>query len=201
MKNLILTVFVVIAAIFSLNAQTMFGAKAGLNLATITGDETEDFNGRTSFHIGVLAEFEVSDTFSFQPELMYSSQGAEESYTEDGSKIEGDIKLDYLNIPLMAKFYVAEGFSIEAGPQIGILLSAEYDWKADGESGSIDLKDEELVKDIDFGLNFGLGYKLDGGLNFGARYNLGLSNVNDDVDSDDVNIKNGVFQVSVGYFF
>ena len=56
------------------------------------------------------------------------------------------------------------------------------------------------MSSIDFGLNFGLGYKLDSGLNFGARYNMGLSNIND-TDDDDDTIKNGVFQISLGYFF
>ncbi len=55
---------------------------------------------------------------------------------------------------------------------------------------------------IDFGLNFGLGYKLKNGINFEARYNLGLSNIwetyyygNDAV----INNKNGVWQLTLGY--
>jgi len=205
MKKIILVAVFAIIATVCVNAQN-FGVKAGLNLASITGDETDEIDSRTSIHIGVVAEFEISDKFSFQPELLYSSQGAKYSYSEIefNYSMEGEFKLDYLNIPLMAKYYVSEGFSIEAGPQIGILLSAEDEWEVnfDGEtdSGTDDIKDD--VSSIDFGLNFGVGYKLDSGINFGARYNLGLSNLNDDSAFDeDFKWNNSVVQISVGYFF
>ena len=101
----------------------------------------------------------------------------------------------------MAKFYVAEGFSIEAGPQIGFLLSAKVDWEEDGDSGTEDIKDE--VKGIDFGVNLGFGYKLDSGLNFGARYNLSLTELPDTEfeEVNSLNWKNGVIQAYVGFFF
>jgi hypothetical protein len=168
-----------------------FGAKAGLNLATITGDETDGLDSRTAFHLGVVAEISVSEKFSVQPELLYSAQGASDSF----EGIDVDLKIDYINLPVMAKFYVAEGFSLEAGPRVGFLLSA----KGEGGGESIDFKDE--TKGIDFGVNLGVGYKLESGLNFGARYNLGLSNINDGEDSDDFKNQNSVFQLSVGYFF
>ena len=75
----------------------------------------------------------------------------------------GTIKLSYLNIPLMAKYYVAEGFSLEAGPQIGFLLSAKDDYN-DWRYGEDDIKED--VKGTDFGVNLGVGYKMESGLNF-----------------------------------
>ncbi len=194
MKNFLLTAVFAVITIVSINAQS-FGAKAGVNFASLNGDE--DFDGRTSFFVGAVVEFEISESFSLQPELLYSSQGAKSSFSEDGFDFEAKYKLDYLNIPIMAKYYVTEGFSIEAGPQVGFLLSAKADYEEDGESDSEDIKDD--LSSVDFGLNFGLGYKLDSGLNFGARYNLGLSNVAD--SEGDIDIKNGVFQLSIGYFF
>ncbi len=198
MKKSLIIIAIVLFGFTNVNAQDVnFGAKAGVNFASITGDETDDLDMRTSLHVGVVAEIVISDKFSFQPELLYSAQGAK--YTETG--YEEIYKVDYLNIPLMAKFYVGEGFSLEVGPQIGFLLSAEVDWEEDGESGSQDIKDD--VKGIDFGVNLGVGYKLESGLNFGARYNLGLADLNDlqmqEVDSFKWN--NGVIQISVGYFF
>lgn len=192
MKKLLLVAAVAVFGFSSVNAQEVtFGAKAGLNLASISGDETDELDGRTSLHVGAVAEIAISDVFSVQPELLYSAQGAK--YEEEG--YEETWKLDYLNLPIMAKYYVAEGFSLEAGPQVGFLMSAKA--KADGEEE--DLKD--FVKGIDFGANVGVGYKMESGLNFGARYNLGLSNVNDGEDADDFKNQNSVIQVSVGYFF
>ena len=212
MKKLLLTAAIAVFTLSSVNAQDItFGAKAGINIANL--DVTDaNIDSRTSLHLGVTAEFEISDTFSIQPELLYSSQGATESDTEEISSFryvsENDWKLNYIQIPIMVKFYASEGLSLEAGPQIGFLASAEVDFvntetdlltgTSDRNSGTIDAKD--LVKSVDLGLNFGLGYKLDSGLNFALRYNLGLSNIYD-VSETDVKIKNRVFQLSVGYTF
>lgn len=206
MKKLLFFIAIAVMCFVNLNAQEVkFGVKAGLNLANISGDDTEDLDGRTSFHIGGVAEIMITDKFSFQPELLYSAQGAKSTYEDQFEKEEITIKLDYINLPLMAKYYVAEGFSIEAGPQIGFLMNSEADYeyidKEDpefNESGTEDLKDE--IKGIDFGVNLGLGYKLENGLNFGARYNLGLSDLWD-IDTGGIKNQNSVIQVSVGYFF
>ena len=79
MKKLLLSIALV-SFCFSANAQVKFGARAGLNLASMTGDDAAgDLDGRTSLHLGVTAEIEISDSFSLQPELTYSGQG----YTAD----------------------------------------------------------------------------------------------------------------------
>lgn len=198
MKKLLIIIAVVLFGFTNVNAQdeVQFGVKGGINFSTITGDDVDSFESRTCFHFGLVMELPISDTFSFQPELLYSCQGSDWSEDFDGESFEGSYNVDYLNVPLMAKFYVGEGFSLEAGPQVGLLLSA----KAEGDFSDDDLKD--YLKGIDFGVNFGVGYKLDGGLNFGARYNLGLSDANDDPDYlGDTSYKNSVIQAYVGYFF
>ncbi len=197
MKKLLIFTVIALFGFLPVKAQDInFGAKAGVNFASITGDMVDSFDSRTAFHVGFVAEIVISETFSFQPELLYSAQGAD--YSEEGFEaFEGTVTLDYLNVPLMAKFYVGEGFSLEAGPQIGLLLSAKDDY-GDGEE---DIK--EYVKGTDFGVNLGVGYKMESGLNFSARYNLGLSNDLDvdDFESEGAEYKNSVIQVSVGYFF
>lgn len=186
MKKLLLVAVITVIGFTNGNAQEIkFGVKAGLNLAFITGDNTEDFTPNTDFHVGVMAEWKVSDKFSLQPELIYSGQGADTNIDS-----EGRVALNYLNIPLIGKYYVTERLSLEAGPQIGFLLSSK--------GGSINYKD--FLKSTDFGANIGVGYKLDNGLNFGARYNLGLTNILD-VDGFSDKNRNGVVQLSVGFFF
>lgn len=178
-----------------------FGAKAGLNLATITGD-LEDIKSRTSFHIGGVAEIEINEDFAVQPELLYSAQGA---------KYDGfTLALDYINLPIMAKYFVTEEFSLEAGPQFGFLLSAKLKEDSSSNNGggstntlgrraeSVDVKDS--VKSFDYGLNFGASYLVDANIFVSLRYNLGLANGNDFDDSEG-DFKNSVFQLSVGYFF
>ena len=93
----------------------------------------------------------------------------------------------------MAKFYVAPGFSLEAGPQIGFLLSG----KLKGGDNEEDIKD--ALKSVDFGVNFGAGYDFTENFSAGIRYNLGLANIIDEDDSAEW--KNSVFSLSVGYKF
>lgn len=183
MKKILLPAVVAVLGCTNVNAQEIkFGVKGGLNFASVSGDDTAGVDGVTSFNFGVVSEIPISGKFSFQPELMYSGQGY--SFNDD------TIALSYLNLPLMGKYYVTKGLSVEAGPQIGFLFSAKNE--------GADVKDS--FKTVDFGVNFGLGYKFDNGLNFGARYNLGLTNIND-VDGYSGKNKNGVFQISAGYFF
>jgi len=194
MKKLLLLVSIVTFGFSNSYAQDIkFGVKAGGNIATLTGD-VEDLKSKFSFHIGGVAEIPITDKLSFQPELLYSSQGAEydEGLDFGGISANSKINLDYINVPLMAKYYVIENLGVEFGPLVGFLISAEEDY--DGET--VDVKDD--LKSIDFGLAAGANYELDFGLNFGLRYNLGLADISD--GSDD-KLHNGVLQVSVGYFF
>lgn len=186
MKKLVFTAIAVFTFGLTNAQETKFGAKAGLNMADWYGDDAEGADSRTSFHVGGFAEIKVSDKFAVQPELLYSSQGAK----GDGAKI----NTDYLNIPVMAKFYATEKLSIEAGPQVGFLLSA----KLKPDTGDTqDVKD--AIKSTDFGVNVGLGYNFTENITGGLRYNLGLSSVPDSEDINDV--KNGVFALSMGYRF
>lgn len=191
MKKILLSAAAIMAFGFASQAQDIkFGAKAGLNIADFGGD-AETSGSRTGFHVGAVAEFKLTEQFSIQPELLYSMQGAKFETLDGFDVVEEDMKLDYLNIPIMAKYYLFEGFSIQAGPQVGFLMSA----KAEDE----DVKDS--FKSIDFALNGGVGYELPLGVFFQARYSAGLANVADGEGSDDYSINNNVISVSVGYKF
>lgn len=172
------------------------GLKAGLNVASLNGDDTDNLDARTGMFIGGFAELCLTNEFAIQPEILYSMQGT--NYTEiDGYN--GTIKLDYINVPIMAKIKIFDELYIQAGPQIGFLLSAKDEFKSAGDSGENDIK--ENLNTIDFGAILGLGYQFEGGLIFGARYNLGLSNINDFEGSDSFKNQNGVFQFSIGFRF
>lgn len=174
-KVVLLTVIAVLG-LTSVNAQEIkFGIKGGLNLSQIKGVSSSGSDRITDYNFGFLAEIPISEKISFQPELLYSGQGS-------------STKLNYVNIPLMGKYYVAKGFSLEAGPQVGYLLSAK--------NNGTNVKSS--FHKFDFGVNFGLGYKFKNGLHFGARYNLGLSDINKTINSS-CKHKNEVFQLTIGY--
>ena len=203
MKKLFFAVILAAFTMISMNAQIKIGAKAGLNIATLAGD-LEDTKSLIGFHIGAVAEFEITEQFAFQPELVYSIQGTkqENDLGLGGTIFSGldddRITLTYINIPLMLKYYVADSFSLQFGPQVGFLMSAEYQGtNSGGSSYNSDIKD--MIKGVDFGLNIGAGYKTEFGLFADVRYNLGLADIND-IDGGD-KMKNAVISVSVGYYF
>ena len=201
MKKIILTVSAVFAFGFMDAQETKFGVKGGVNFATLTGD-AEDVSMKVGFNVGGFVEIKVSDKFSVQPELLYSTQGARTEISEfDGFNFDAKVNLGYLNIPIMARYYVANKFSLEAGPQVGFLLSAKG--KAEVMEGGVTTSAEEDIKDefesIDFGVNFGAGYDFTKNLSANVRYNFGLTNIAKDSGNDKAN--NSVLSLSLGYKF
>ena len=179
MKKLLFVVVLLFSG--ALTAQTLnFGAKAGVNFASLSGDDAEDLDSRTGFHLGLIGEVMLTDRFAIQPEVLYSAQGAE---IEDETW-----KLDYISVPVMAKYFVTNGLSLEAGPQFSFNTTSEAE--IDGETEEID------AESMDIGLGLGLGYEFMQSIFVQARYNMGLSDVLEDVDA-----KNSVFQLSLGYKF
>lgn len=189
-KILILTIILFSVSLFAQKSKKdegiTIGLKGGLNVSNFEGDIKEN-TFRTSVHVGIFSEIMISDKFSLQPELLYSGQGF------SGRAIPGfsRSKYDYINLPVLAKIYIAEKISIEAGPQIGFLISAKNRTTDD----NVKIQDQ---KTVDFGLNLGLAYDLKNGMFFQTRYNLGLSNVNSGTNSNAVKYTNAVIQISVG---
>jgi opacity protein-like surface antigen len=212
MKKIILSAAILAAVNFSATAQEAmkFGVKAGVNFATFGGD-ANNAESRTGFHAGAVAEFKLSENFSIQPELLYSQMGSKtnESVNEFGVNFREEVsnKYDYISLPILAKYYIIKGLSIEAGPQIGFLVSAkgELDRTVNGESISTSADVKDSTKSIDFGLAGGLAYDLPVGLFFQARYYAGISNIADEEGSDngdsDFEVKNMAIQLSIGYKF
>ncbi|EPH13086.1 PorT family protein [Myroides odoratimimus] len=191
MRKITLSLVAALAIGFSANAQTpdvKIGAKAGLNVSNLTNS---DASSRTSMHVGAVVEIFVNEKFSIQPELLYSALGAKAdalSFDEGGFNFSKEtLKLDYITIPVMAKYYIVNGLNVQAGPQFAFNVNSKL--------ASVDVKDD--IKSFDFGVNFGAGYELPLGVFFDARYNVGLTKVG----KNGGDAKNGVFQLSVGYKF
>lgn len=203
MKKIVLSLLAFAAMGLSANAQQVvkFGPKAGVNLSNLSGGDADNLDMKVGFHVGAFAEIFFTDKFALQPELLYSTQGAKGEIS--GGDFEA--KYDYINIPIMAKYYVIDNLAVEAGPYVGFLMKAENELSGSTLSFSGDVKDE--MKSVDFGLGFGASYSLDNGFFAGARYSLGLSKIgekNDDVEVSmglGEDIKNSVIQISVGYKF
>ena len=202
MKKLTLTLLGLVAISTSAVAQqeVKFGPKAGVNISNLSGVDNSEM--KIGFHVGAVAEIKFNEKFSVQPEVIYSSQGNKGEFLMANVKLADYTQtIDYINIPIMAKYYIVEGFSVELGPQVGFIVKAEtkYENKVVGATVT-DGDNKDFYKSIDFGLGVGLAYDLPMGFFVGGRYNLGLADIRENSDNGDA-IKNSVIQVGVGYKF
>lgn len=179
-KKIALFAVVALMAV-SASAQLKFGVKGGVNLSNVSGDVDQN-KMKIGFMVGGFANYAINDQLAIQPELMFAQAGCK--YDVDGDP---KLELNYIVLPVMVK-YSFGAINLQAGPQFGYLLSA----KEDGD----DVK--EFLKSIDLGLNIGAGYQIMENLGVEARYNLGLTNI---VDEGDTEIKNNGIQVLVSYSF
>ena len=161
------------------------GVKLGMNISSLNGNE-DNLDPKDGWVLGATAEVALTEKFSLQPELLYSQQGA---------KSRGNFiyDLNYVTMPIMAKYYIAEGFSLEAGPQLSFLVRDEL-VSDSANSGSLTANPNS--ENLDVALNFGLGYQLNKRFSVQTRYSLGTI----DVD-ESTGVKNGVFQMTLGYHF
>lgn len=180
MKKLFIVAILLIAGSSSMNAQGLdFGVKAGANFAKLDGDGIDGDN-LTSFHVGALLELNIFENFSLQPEVMYSSQG---------TKVEGadDFKLDYISIPVLAKFYlISDKLSLEAGPQFSFLVN----------DSAPDIIDQYKAETFDFAAVGGVAFDVTNNIFLQARYVAGLTDT-----SKEAKVTNQVIQLSVGLKF
>ncbi len=154
--------------------QITIAPTVGLNLASITGDGSESI---AAFTVGATAEYGLSEDIGLSAGVMYSMQGAKGG----GDKL----KLGYINIPILANYYIWEGLAIKAGLQPGIMLSAKFD--------GVDIK--KGCNSFDLAIPVGVSYEFSK-IVVDARYNIGVTKIMDGADS-----KNSVMQFTVGYKF
>lgn len=200
MKRIIVSCFVTLALLGSVQAQEtkkednsklLLGIKAGFNRSILTNHD--DFLGKSGFHIGFVAEKFVTSNISLQTELMYSTLGANFTSTDFiPNNFDGKVTLNYLSIPIMAKFYLYKGFNLQMGPQLSFALHTKS--KFDGYS----YYENKNIEKTDFAVNFGLGYEFDNRVFIETRGIFGVTNV---IKLEDDESKNFGVQFSIGYKF
>jgi hypothetical protein len=190
--------------ITSLQAQNFkYGIKAGVNISNLAVSPELDWpapSGKPGFHLGGFTKFDLKNNFSVLPEIMYSAQGANDQDKDDWQRT----RLKYMNLAAPIRYTLPMNIHLFVGPQLGLLMSGEFEEedKFDGDRKFHNAS--HLLKGTDLSLVTGLGYTLSSGIEFNLRYNLGLTNINDNPADRGFyeplqNIKNRVFQISVGY--
>ena len=181
MKKLIVIVFAIFLTSNAFSQGIDFGIKAGVNFATLT--DASNLSNKTGFVGGVFAGIKFSDKVAIQGDLLYSQQGAK------GENGYDDLELDYLNFPIVFKYYIVKRLNIQAGPQFGSVVNDNYN------SG---------FESFDVSGVVGIGLDLPLGLRVTGRYGFGLNDiafVNYYGEGITTNAKNSVFSLTAGFSF
>src|SRR5688500_19924739 len=112
-----LALLIVTNAIVAQQKAVHFGVKGGVNFSTLKDEFGNGNDNRTGYHAGLLAHIPIDNKFALQPELIYSTQGAEYA---NGKKH----YLDYISLPLMAQYTIKDRFRILTGRQISYITKS-----------------------------------------------------------------------------
>lgn len=169
-----------------------WGPKVGLNVSSMSHT---DMNAKVGFTAGVFGELRTNDWFAVSAEVLYSRQGVTEKWTDGdtGLKIKDRIKSHYLNVPVLANFYVTDNIALKTGVQAGFCLGAREIVKADGQKSKSGVGD--VFHTADISIPVGISYDL-GPIVLDARYNFGVSHALKAGES-----RNNVFQLTAGLRF
>lgn len=168
-------------------AQLDFGFMAGGNFSKLTDDLSSDY--RTGFHAGVFGEIKTKK-IGIQPEILFVTGGGE---TRQGL-FNGDLKLNYIAVPVLVNIYPVSFLAIQFGPQFMYNTLAELTSTVGGGSSTRTVVDDLIEQQIWAG-NIGLKVNLPLGFRLSGRYVIGSTSLAKD---SQVEGKQNFIMISLG---
>lgn len=199
MKKVILAIAMVACSATSF-AQHEVGSiniqpKVGFNATTY--DKLEDYLDRdfkAGFSAGVEAEYRMSNTFALSAGAFYSQKGVKVKGKDEFKDIKMTCEVDYIDVPILANFYVWKGLALKIGLQPA--FKVRDNTKMDTPQGAYDRSSfDHAYKSFDLCLPIGVSYDF-GRLSVELRSSPGLLKAVDKKDYTNV-----VGQLMVGYKF
>ena len=166
----------------SFTIQPMIGIAAGTLSGTYSDLDFSSKDPRAGLAIGAEGEYYTSTHWlSVSAGLMYCQQGWE---SKNGG-VTATQKLDYINIPILANFYVAKGFALKIGLQPGFLVSAD---------------NKDAFESFNLSMPIGLSYEFKNGITLDLRGTPGLTAINKN-SSSDYKLRSDCSTLTIGYKF
>jgi outer membrane protein OmpA-like peptidoglycan-associated protein len=167
------------------------GLLGAVNLTkfNISGDNPTnvDFERKTGWSAGGWVNFPIGQSFSIEPQLMYSSYRYLTNSTTTPLLLT-DGKISYISLPVLLKFHAANAVAITLGPQFDFLSSVD--------------DDDNLAVDEDFNktsvsLSAGLELFPRSRVSVFGRYIHGLSDLNESDNHTTMEWKNSNIQLGL----
>ena len=175
-----------------------FGPKIGVDYTHFWGKDCLH-GGQINYQAGMFMEYRFSNKFSLAPEIVFAAQGGKNNgvvinpenmppygtapYGSDFNYADYTYNQNYINVPVMLKYYVTPALSIDFGPQLGI--NVYHKCTINGKEGNKDNITENVFVQ--------------------GRYTMGMTNVFDYKEGDGFGTpakpKNGNAQVAIGFRF
>lgn len=153
-----------------------FGPKVGANFNFASGSDMLK-PGNIGYSFGIFVEIRPVKFLSISADVLYSKEGFKLGVVDyQGVNTTVNYNLGYLNIPILANFYIWKGLNIKAGIQPSIKLSG----KTSVEGSQSDITTGNFSSDIkngNFAIPVGIGYSFDIGLTIDVRYNISTTKI------------------------
>lgn len=156
------------------NVNTEFGVKGGFNMSNLYSNDANDDNVLYGFNAGVYATLPISDFIAIQPEILFTTKGAELDYNNAFATGNAKFKLNYIEVPLLVRVNITKNFNVHAGGYASYLVSSKV--TGDGDINFDQEIDTDDLNKFDAGLSAGVGVDFNP-VSIGLRYNYGLTTV------------------------
>ena len=208
MKRIAILSVALMLSMMAATAQTEVGKislkpMAGITVAELRNVGYVQYGPKVGFSGGLEAEYGITPQLGISLGAIYSQQGGKYDTDVENSvttivgthiiseeKTCSKVKVDYINIPLLANFYVWRGMALKAGVQLGILVHDKMNYHyqkipyipndepypLEDHSNHTWEKMTDFGKSIDFGSPVGLSYEYRDFI-VDARYYFGLSKI------------------------
>ena len=175
MKTRNLLISLLIFFVLSANAQRFKGGiLLGINASQIDGDNWSGFY-KGGLLAGAFVNTDLQDKFGAQLEIKYSAKGS--APHKDHSNYPMKIRLNYIDVPILATYEAIENLKIETG------LSFNYLFKAESFNGTWDEDEDGVVNSFETAVLFGLNYRFFTRFDLNIRWNYSLFPVRSEYSS------------------
>lgn len=159
---------------------TRFGIKGGINVSNMYAKEVADKNTIIGFNGGLFLKVPITPNFAFQPELLYTTKGAELKYSNSLISGSASFSLAYIEVPLLAVINLTKNVNIQGGVYLSSLTGVKV--KNVSDIGLFNFENElkkSGFETLDYGLVGGMGVEFDK-ISLGIRYEYGMKPVGKD---------------------